>query len=64
MLQDQEVTEIRDILLVLIIAAEHYSLQVGEGALCVKTVTYLCVLSLAYLLKYKMWLISDMCTRL
>ncbi len=27
MLQDQEVTEIRDILLVLIIAAEHYSLQ-------------------------------------
>eukprot|EP00983_Pelagomonas_calceolata_P096709 1158163-Pelagomonas_calceolata.AAC.2 len=30
-LQDQEITEIRDILLVLIIAAEHYSLQV-----CVK----------------------------
>jgi len=27
-LQDQEITEIRDILLVLIIAAEHYSLQV------------------------------------
>ncbi len=27
MLQDQEVTEIRDILLVLIIAAEHYSMQ-------------------------------------
>lgn len=34
-LQDQEVTEIRDILLVLIIAAEHYSLQVCSSIICV-----------------------------